>query len=220
VLASLEGAVNNEVITVDLEDGLAWWETRLLVLLAGAVRLGRPRAVVLLGTLAGRNQQFLGWAYPHGLFHRLLHSDQQYLNLYYTAKSTANQWALVAPGVVPNPPLTGLAYQYSWMMFNSGSVNEFAEEQVLASELGTKIEQLQLPQGRTISTVRLKDLFAAFLNTETIDQEAPGEDQLRQFATGDGEYIAVSRAGQYVQLVRRVAVLTAMVAHPPASSST
>ena len=102
ILASLEGAANNEVVTVDLEDGQAWWETRLLVLLAGAVRLGRPRAVVFLGTLAGRNQQFLGWAYSRDLFHRLLHSDQRYLEIYYTAKSAANQWALVTPTVAPN----------------------------------------------------------------------------------------------------------------------
>jgi hypothetical protein len=42
ILASLGDAMNNEVIVFDLEDGQAWWETRLLVMLAGAARLGRP----------------------------------------------------------------------------------------------------------------------------------------------------------------------------------
>jgi hypothetical protein len=105
------------------------------------------------------------------------------------------------------------------MLAPSGSVNEFAGEQLFASELGTKLEQP--PQSPlTISAVRLQDLFGAFLNTGKIDQQASSEDQLRQFATGDGEYIGVTGAGQYLQLVRRLAVLTAMVARSQASSST
>ena len=40
----------SEIAVIDLEDGQAWWETRLLVLLAGAVRLKKPDKIVFLGT--------------------------------------------------------------------------------------------------------------------------------------------------------------------------
>ena len=42
ILDALRQATACEVVIIDLEDGQAWWETRLLVLLAGAVRLKRP----------------------------------------------------------------------------------------------------------------------------------------------------------------------------------
>lgn len=82
VLASLEDAVKNEVVIVDLEEGQGWWERRLLVLLAGAARLGRPRAAVFLGTINGRSRHFLGWAYSRELLHNLRRADERYLRIY------------------------------------------------------------------------------------------------------------------------------------------
>jgi hypothetical protein len=42
ILDALKQATDCEVVIIDLEDGRAWWETRLLVLLAGAVKLEGP----------------------------------------------------------------------------------------------------------------------------------------------------------------------------------
>jgi hypothetical protein len=53
ILETWKQATANDIVVVDLEDGHAWWETRLLVLLAGAVRLGKPDKVVFLGKDAG-----------------------------------------------------------------------------------------------------------------------------------------------------------------------
>jgi hypothetical protein len=48
ILDTLRQATGDYVVVVDLEDGKAWWETRLLVLLAGAVRLGKPDKIVFV----------------------------------------------------------------------------------------------------------------------------------------------------------------------------
>jgi hypothetical protein len=48
ILETLRAAVRHQVAVVDLDDGTAWWETRLLVLCAGAARQGRPNAIVFL----------------------------------------------------------------------------------------------------------------------------------------------------------------------------
>jgi hypothetical protein len=76
ILASLEAAVNNEVIIVDLEDGRAWW--------------GHACLFCLLEQYAWAD---LGCSLPG-----LLYADQQYVTIYYTAKSISNQWALIVPG--------------------------------------------------------------------------------------------------------------------------
>jgi hypothetical protein len=49
ILDALRHATACEIIVIDLEEGQAWWETRLLVLMAGAVRLGKPHKVVFAG---------------------------------------------------------------------------------------------------------------------------------------------------------------------------
>ena len=43
IIQALQAAVNNDVVVVSLGDGDEWWETRLLLLAAGATRLGHPR---------------------------------------------------------------------------------------------------------------------------------------------------------------------------------
>src|SRR6266481_7054506 len=50
ILDALREAVSTDVVVIDLENGQAWWETRLLVLLAGGVRLHRPEVVVFVAT--------------------------------------------------------------------------------------------------------------------------------------------------------------------------
>ena len=58
ILDTLKQATASNVVVVDLEGGKAWWETRLLVLLAGAVRLGKPDKIVFLGKHANFDRQF------------------------------------------------------------------------------------------------------------------------------------------------------------------
>lgn len=62
IIATLRIAINSKVVIVDLEDGSAWWETRLFVLCAGAgPRLApksscspQPRLRILASSKAGR----------------------------------------------------------------------------------------------------------------------------------------------------------------------
>jgi len=49
ILETLRSATASELAIIDLEDGQAWSETRLLVLIAGAVRLKKPDKIVFLG---------------------------------------------------------------------------------------------------------------------------------------------------------------------------
>jgi hypothetical protein len=217
ILTALEQAVGNEIVVLDLEDGHAWWETRLLVLLAGAVRQGRPRAVVFMATEEGKTDRFQGWGHPDDLLRALLRVDAGYRKVYHTVRAAAGQWQLIepgSPGVPQGAPawLTGLANQYLQLMaFDQtlGLPNEFAAEQLLASELGRQFETP--PPPKEISIVRLKELFAPVLRMHSVDQNSSPNEQLRDFARDDGDYVAVTKDGQYVLLARRLAIVSAMV---------
>ena len=53
----------------------AWWETRLLVLLAGA---GRHKKIVFVGKDANMDRRFQGWSYADDLLPQLVTAHPQY----------------------------------------------------------------------------------------------------------------------------------------------
>jgi hypothetical protein len=75
ILDALRDATASDVVVLDLEDGTAWWETRLLVLLEGADRLGKPSVVVFVGMGNGITQRLQGWGYATELLRAMLHPD-------------------------------------------------------------------------------------------------------------------------------------------------
>lgn len=216
ILDALRGTLTSEVAVVDLESGSAWWETRLLVLLEGAVRLGSPAAVVFVGMEEAMPGRFIGWAPPNALLPLLLHADTRYKESYARARAAAHQWELVEPigtGQVP-PPLAwmqGLALQHQWMAFDaaSGLPNPFALEQFLAADLGARIEM----QGRPnpVSIIRLRDLFGSVLRTSSLDETRSAQTQIETILARDEKYLAVTQDGRYVKLVPRLAVLSSIV---------
>lgn len=211
ILDTLRSAVSNDIVVIDLEDGTAWWETRLLVLLAGAVRLGSPEIMVFVATKGGRRHVFQGWAPSESLLHLLLEADSDYRRIYHSVQSAARQWALVPPGQPFPPWIQGLALTYQWMASAQGSdlPNELAAEQLLASELGDKIESPGSP--RTISMVRLEELFAAELRTDSVDEDWDQERQNEAFLTTDASHLTLTRRGEYVALINRMRILNAAV---------
>jgi hypothetical protein len=226
ILDALRQSTSSDLVIIDLEAGQAWWETRLLVLLTGAVRLKKPEKVVFVGLDGGLDKSFQGWSHPNELLPHLLKAHPQYVLSYHKAKAAALQWALVEPigvGPTPTPPLgglipaqppwmqAGLATRHPWMPFNSadGLPNELLAEQLLQSDLGENLEQKG--QTKSISLVRLKDLFQPVLRTDSIDESWPAERQMSAFFDGDAPYIAVTRNKQYTTLVSRVTVLNAVL---------
>lgn len=215
ILDSLKHATSCDVVIIDLEEGQAWWETRLLVLLAGAERLKRPEKIVFVGTDGGKRQCFQGWAHANDLFRLLVHADPQYLRSLYAARAAAKQWELIESLPHTPPPLpvqptwmqVGLATQHPWMAFDpaTGLPNELLAEQLLASDLGAKVE---IPAGsKSISLVRLEELFRPVLSKDRIDQSWPTDRQISEFFDSDNPYFAITEGGQYSILVSRLTVL-------------
>jgi hypothetical protein len=220
ILDTLKQATANDVVVVDLEDGKAWWETRLLVLLAGAVRLGKPDKIVFLGKHANIDRQFRGWSYTSELLPRLVAAHPQYARSLESALAAARQWELVEPMDAPNPAdaavpppvpppwLSGrLATAHTWMAFDpaTGLPNKLFAEQILQSDLGQKLE-MQPPGPRSIDLARLDDLFFPVLNRDSIDLGWPPARQLETFLNSQAAFIAATQQGTYSALVSRSAL--------------
>jgi hypothetical protein len=217
ILDALRQATACDVVIIDLEEGHAWWETRLLVLLAGAVRLKKPAKVVFLGKDARVDKCFQGWGYPRELLACLLRAHSQYPMSYQKAMAAARQWEMVEPtGDIQKPPKLpwaplGLASQHPWMAFDgaSGLPNELLAEQLLQSDLGMEVESKEQP--KKISLTRLEELFRPVLYKDNLDESWPAERQIDAFFGSDFDYIAMTQNSRYNSLVSRVTLLNSIV---------
>jgi hypothetical protein len=217
ILDALRKATTSDTVIIDLEEGQAWWETRLLVLLAGAVRLKKPGKVVFVGTDGGITQCFQGWGYAGELLPCLLQAHPQYPMSYHKALAASRQWEMVEPigtGNTPPPPnwiVNGLAAQHTWMAFNgtTGLPNPLLAEQFLAHDLGVEVESKEQP--KRISLVRLEELFRPVLHKENVEETSPAEEQLSAFFNSDSPYIGITGNGKYKTLASRISVLNTIV---------
>ncbi len=215
ILDTFRFAMASDIVVIDLESGQAWWETRLLVLCAGATRLGRPAAIVFVAIDKGAPGHFEGWGIPGELLNVLLQSNPEYRKSYLSARSAASQWQMVTPpfGLEPPAPptwLDGLARAHPWIGYPTGEPNELAAEQYLAADLA-RFE----PPATGMTAVRVRALFAGVLRMEAVDKGWAAERRVEAVLESDGDYLALTDHGRYLGMMSRAsaqnAILSALV---------
>jgi hypothetical protein len=202
IIEGLRRARSAKVVVVGLEDGHAWWESRLLILSEGAVRLGRPEVMVFTASRQGKPDQFVGWGHPADVRDRLVQANPDYgmardraLGL---AAAARQQHAV--GGVIP------LALKNKQHIVHPTSpdvLNPFLEEQFLADALGP----LEAPP-REIGFGRLEDLLDPVLHSGAVDRTDLDAEWFRKALQSDEEYVAVADAGTYVALMTRADVVS------------
>lgn len=216
ILDVLGEATRSDVAVLDLEEGTAWWETRLAVLCAGAARLGRPEAIAFVATTGGTRQVFKGWAPPVDLLECLLTMRPDLRIAYERARAIFRQWELAVPpepsappGVPPVLPFpVGLDTGVQWAVFPQGATvaSRLAAEQIFALQLG----QLEDAGAHGVVTAaRLVELFDPVLRTHAVDLDsADGQPSWAQavLVTTD-PFVAVTNGPRYAGLLRRDAAL-------------
>lgn len=229
ILAALRGAVSNPVAVVDLEDGRAWWETRLLLLLSGADRLGSPRAIVFVATRGGVPRQFVGWGLPRELLRCQLAAIPDDLRLaVHRANARYLHWALSAPdddslerallpwaAALPTPAADGSPAPTTNVQRTELTTypiyRPLGEPDLLPES--ALVEQLQMVEAhpRNLTVVRLQELFEPVLVTSSLDESDDDEAKLRHITGTSGDYIAVTDGGRYVSLVSRAVAVNAVL---------
>jgi hypothetical protein len=221
LLQMLQSAYAHEVVEIDLEDGEAWWLSRLLILCAGAVHRSRPSALVFIATDATVPRVFQGWAPPGELLEGLLRRNAELRAAFHRARRAVDQLNVVgqqvatpAPGTgnetptprIPgwdfnNPPswLTNEAKDNYYLVFSSNSIlGPMALEQMIAKLLvGT-----EPPPNGGVSMAQLEELFGSILRTRKIERSDPIEMRLERLLTTPDKYVALTDAGQFVGLQR------------------
>jgi hypothetical protein len=212
ILDALKGSSASDVVIVDLEDGHAWWETRLLILCAGATRLGRPRVIVFTAMQEGHSGRFAGWGGPPDLRDRLLDADEGYRR----ALEEANGLAIAArlQQATTDPPSGALPVavnippsKIAMIRKADGSLNPFLDEQLLADALGRRERNAT----REINVDRLHSLFRPVLRTSHIDKTQRDEDWIRSLFLQDYDYIAVTDEGRYVAMMSRAEIVNTVL---------
>jgi hypothetical protein len=214
--AAMREATKNDVLVVDLEEGAAWWETRLFVLCSGARRRGQVRAVVFVATDHTVARTFQGWASPGRLLQAMLDASPELRRAADNATVTARRWDLTyappeaAPAVpspaVPSPRPEDVAIPAGICPFNETDRKAFADEEALLTAFGP-LER----QPRAVTLARLGDMFGPILHDVTIDDRDPDDAWLRTAMSMDDDYLAVTRGQVYVGLLSRSAVLARIV---------
>jgi len=218
ILDGLQQAKQSNIVIVNIEDGKAWWETRLFVLLEGATRLGTPEKIVFVGNRHKTPQLFIGWAPAPVLFNAMLLKKPLFKPLYYNAVAAAKQWSLIEPlppqsseikppfsfGAVAGAP-GSQRKAFDWA---TGMPGDFIQEEFLQNELSNKIENVTNDKEALYVTAgKVTDLFGDVLIENQIDQSCTKEEQARVFFANDAPYIVLTDNGKYLRLVSRLSVL-------------
>lgn len=165
----------------------------------------------------------MGWGHPNELLPFLLRAHPQYLRSFHAAQAAARQWELVEPENPADPANPGAApTEFAWMKEgiaenyagyafsnSSGLPNELFAEQMLAYDLGEKVERKEEP--KRISLTRFEELFRKVLHKESIDESWSAVRQVREFFNSTADYIAVTQNGKYSTLVSRLTVLNTII---------
>jgi hypothetical protein len=222
ILQTLKPAIGSEVAVVDLGEGQEWWQTRLLVLVAGAARLGRPRALVFTATVSGEGGRFIAWATPRDLLRAHLQTANPRLQrAYRTGQANAAQWALGDLGeptgtYMVTLPWTGPNNARATLAPRGTPTPHLIPEQFLLEELANAERNTDPPHSDPVPelaiTVQvLHSLFTSVLRNESVER---GDDDVRwrdAILDGTDDYLAVTDRGAYAALVSRQAAVNALL---------
>jgi hypothetical protein len=224
ILQTLKPVLGSDVAVIELGEGQEWWQTRLLLLTAGATRLGYPRVLVFTASVSGRTKQFVAWATPEELFRVHLSNASPRMQLaYQKAQALAGQWALGQPAVGPNgEPVPGNQVTLPWPVPGGAAAAtawppgspppQLIPEQFLLNELAElEPPSLQPMTDLAVTVPLLRALFTAVLREDSVERDDPDDRWLGAILGGTDDYLAITERGAYVTLVSRPAAINAVL---------
>ena len=205
IIQGLRRARTAKIVVVSLEDGHAWWESRLLILCAGAARLGQPRVIVFTATREGRVNQFVGWGHPNDIRDRILDAYPDFVTAHDKAMGlagAARQAHAIGTEGVQNAQLANKRF----IIYPAGNdlLNIFLEEQLLADALSHGENH----DRREIGLTQLEERFYPVLHKGHVDRTDADAEWFRKALRSDEENLAVTDSGTYIGLMTRGAVIT------------
>jgi hypothetical protein len=207
-------AFRHQVLVIDLEDGKAWYLTRLFALAATAEFLGSPSLLVLVGQSGGRQKQAGGSIAPSDLVRAVTQKDARYARALRNAKAylrllrTNSPPPPVAPGAVPGrTPVFARFGQYQYVY---EEVGEALFMRVLVEELKwpdlNVLGPAEAPpeaEGNPpwITLPELLALAAPWIQKDVVELTDPPKTQIKAILDAKSDCVLAVRNGTFEGLV-------------------
>jgi hypothetical protein len=213
-------------IVLDLEDGGAWYTTRVFAVAATAAVVGSPQAIVLIGQRNAVPRQFGGWISPHDVVTAFLRRDHKFAQVYSHAieylsqlRMHAGDTSFAAP--VSLPKFT--QYKYPFQTYGDTAVIRILVDQMQYPDPAPpapSAEALELPQQPPwINLEELERLLQPWLVRDHVEVDQAPKEQVIKILASPHQFIASTRGGQFIGMidVRRVErdIVRQLVARAP-----
>jgi hypothetical protein len=207
---SVQSFANQAEIVIDLEDGGAWYTTRLFAVAATAMQIGSPRAIVLIGQRNGVPRQFGGWVAPGDIVLAFSRLDQrlaavheralQYLT--HIKEHSADFGYKPATAPPGTPPYFPKYQQYvtQFRLYGDITLIRILVDQMLYPDNTPEaLEKSQQPPWTNLG--ELERLLDPWLIRDQVKVELAPREQVIQVLGSHHDVIASTRNGQFVGMV-------------------
>lgn len=189
------------IVVLDLEDGRAWYTTRLFAVAAAAQLLGSPRLLVVVGRRGSRPRQPGGVIAPERLTDAVIAHDKRYAAPWALAQRyVAALRALPAgapPGQLPAsaPPDLPMLTHYSYGWSNDGDSIVMRIVIDALRDAATGLEPVDFPPWLTL--VDFERIADAWLVRDTIDLAAPTRAKLAALFRASQSHVLATEDGSF-----------------------
>jgi hypothetical protein len=196
--AALE-VTEQSVVVINLEDGRAWYKTRLFAVAATAEILHAPRALVLVGLRGGQPMQVAGWVRPRDFVKAVIRSDRGYGAVWQRAQSY-----LYRLQSQTDQQSIRFGYQQAFQQVGAASIlfilvdQMRSPDQMPAPALPT-LEPHDAPPWITLAEVEV--MLDPWLVRGSLDLSKPQDEQVTAIMAATGEIVVATREGQYAGLI-------------------
>jgi hypothetical protein len=204
--AAAREAHRHQVLLIDVEDGRAWYLTRLFALAATAQFLGSPSLLVLLGQIGGQPKQAAGSIAPADLVRAVTQKDPRYGRV--LRQAHAYMRMLQSGPLAPFPPPAFNKFgQYQYLF---GEVGDAVIMRILVEQLKNPDpnilqpsevapESEQAPPWVTLSD--LQQLLGPWIRTDFVEMTAPPKAQIAAILAAKSDCVLAVRDGTFEGLV-------------------
>ena len=209
---SVQDFANQADIVVDLEDGGAWYTTRIFAVAATAMEIGAPRAIVLVGQKNGAPLQFGGWVKPEDVVTAFSRRDSKFATVHQRALQYLNLLRLHGDELTYTgpPAATGTVapfpryqqYVYQFRTYRDIAIIRILVDQMLSPESNDpkdRLEDSQQPPWTNLG--ELQRLFEPWLVCEQVKVDLTAKEQVLQVLASQHDVVARTRNGQFLGMV-------------------
>jgi len=203
--AAIDAKKHRELV-IDLEDGSAWYLTRLFAVAATAVQLGSPTLLVLVGQKGTRAKQAGGSIAPGDLVRAISQRDSRYAKLWRHTQEYIEQLhaARISQKLVARPSHPKLQqYSYLYEEIGDAVVMRVLVEQLILPDPGVLSPTDQPPEAGPpwVTLSDLQQWLGPWLGSDLVEMGAPAKEQVAAILNAKGDVALAVRDGTFEGII-------------------